>query len=172
MPLMLFLIPKHKKKNSLTNYGDANILNIEDEISGKESFGKLVSAFRQVFLFFPGAFLLLFASMGLSWKFVGSIYFGSPEFPSFPSAFYLQQIVFLILAASLVIGGIGDLLKFKHLVLPASIISVGFTLGCLSGLSQTLADFIVYNGYSFFFLPLALIVPFIAKNWIDGVKEN
>ena len=72
--------------------------------------------------------------------------------------------------------GIGNLRKPKHFIIPVSIIITGFVLGAVSGLMSVLfhqlRSLIWNDAYPLYFLALALIVPFLAKGWVDGTSES
>ena len=74
----------------------------------------------------------------------------------------------LFLAATLMTWlGLGDVRKPKHLVIPASICSVGAAAGVLFWASNYFHTFIHDDALPFYVFPLALIVPFLAKGWVD-----
>jgi len=73
--------------------------------------------------------------------------------------------------------GLGDVRKLKHLVIPASIISVGIFFGTvvafiLLALPRYYERQLLGDSFLFYIFPLALIAPFVAKGWVDRTKEN
>jgi hypothetical protein len=86
----------------------------------------------------------------------------------------LKTAIAVFLASTLMTWlGLGDVRKPKHLVIPGSVISVGIFFGAsVAVASEHFSRSIFINGYPLYFLPLALIVPFLAKGWVDRNDEN
>ncbi len=142
-----------------------------EEIAPKNSI--LETILKQAFLFLPGTFLLYILSMGFTVMFLSS--FVNPSGMTPQLGFVWMLLIFL--AATLMTWlGLGDVRKPKHLVIPASIISVGVILGMVGGILVMLSnefERIVFNdAFPLYFFPLALIVPFLAKGWVDKKNEN
>ncbi len=133
----------------------------------------LETILKQVFLFFPGTVGLFFLSMGFT---VLSISMFVNPLGLIPR-YRLVSLMAVFLAATLMTWlGLGDVRKPKHFVIPASIITVGViygtVAGALMGISPQLGRIIFYNFHPLNLLPLALVVPFLAKGWVDRNDEN
>jgi len=127
---------------------------------------KVLNVLRQVLLFFPATFVLFFASIVFTARFI----FPLPEGVSRIS--WLGLIMFLGLALMTILG-LGDLRNPKHLSIPLSIISLGVILG---GIGTVFFDFFGFGyflrHYAPYFFPLAFIAPILAKNWVDSLETN
>ena len=133
----------------------------------------LETVLKQVFLFFPGTFLLYILSLGFTVMFA-NLFMKPLEMTLQYELFWL--IVLFFAAILMTWLGLGDVRKSKHFIIPASIIGVGIFFGTIAGvlinISNSLQKIILTNDYPLYFFPLALIVPFLAKGWIDGKTEN
>ena len=135
--------------------------------------GTLETVLKQVLLFFPGTFFLYILSMGFTVMFLISFFEPSGMTPQLGTIWLLL----IFLAATLMTWlGLGDVRNPKHFVIPASIISVGVFFGTVGGilviLSNQFKNIIFSDAFLLYLFPLALIVPFLAKGWIDGKNEN
>ena len=119
---------------------------------------------KQTLLFFPGTFFLYMLSIGFTVMFLSSFVNPSEMTPRFG---YIWTLLIFWAAILMTWLGLGDVRKPKHLVIPASIISVGVFCGILLLLSDPFETLISSNFFPFFLFPLALIVPFLAKGWVD-----
>ena len=67
--------------------------------------------------------------------------------------------------------GLGDLKNKKHLAIPSSIILSGIIIGVIVNLTENISSISrgIANdfGYAIWLFPIALIVPFLAKGWVD-----
>ena len=124
----------------------------------------LETALKQVFLFFPGTFVLNVLSMGFTVAFLSS-------FSKMPRVNFRYGFIFyagLFLAVTMMTWlGLGDVRKPKHLVIPASICSVGAIAGVIFWVLNYFQTFVHDNAFLFYVFPLALIAPFLAKGWVD-----
>ena len=124
---------------------------------------RLETVLKQIFLFFPGTFVLYSLCMAFPIGLIGLA--GMPR-----SGFVLIALLFLI-ATSMTWLGLGDVRKPKHFVIPASIISVGVFFGVIAGVLMSVSNqfhrLFFSDAYAFYIFPLALIVPFLAKGWVD-----
>lgn len=120
---------------------------------------------KQVFLFFPGTLLLFVLSLGTAISILAP--------PANMNLRIRLGEFFLLLAAGVFMTwfGIGDLRKPKHFVIPLSIAATGALVGAVSAiLMASSGEFrkIVFSGaFPLYLLPLALIVPFLAKGLVD-----
>jgi hypothetical protein len=129
---------------------------------------------KQALLFFPGTFLLYFMSLAIGIALRDIIAQFYKTLP-FTKGFY----VFLalgFLASLMTWCGLGDIKNKKHMVIPASIISTGFLIGAVVGLTDDifwLARKITDDfGYAVYLFPIGVIVPFLAKGWVDRKSES
>jgi hypothetical protein len=143
---------------------------LQDEKS--ENFTRKTSALetilKQVLLFFPGTLVLFFLSIVSTVSSISMFVNPSGLIPRYRLVSYMA----VFLAATLMTWlGLGDVRKPKHLVIPASIITVGVIYGAVAGalmaISPQFGRTIFYNFHPLNLLPLALIVPFLAKGWVD-----
>ena len=135
--------------------------------------GTMETILKQVFLFFPGTFVLYILSMGFTVMFISA--FVRPM--GLSSRFEMVWLMLLFLATTLMTWlGLGDVRKPKHFVIPASIISVGVGLGVLYSVLMTMPQYgrpFFRDAFPIFYIfPLALIVPFLAKGGVDRNDEN
>jgi hypothetical protein len=140
---------------------------------GKKSFnvpqnsGALEKILKQIFLYFPGTFILYAMSLGFAVVFVSAYFRPS----GVTMRFEMIWMMLLFLAAILMTWlGLGDVRKPKHLVIPASIIAVGVCVGAVVGVLITIPFYgrlFFRDSFPFYILPLALIVPFLAKGLVD-----
>ena len=164
-----FFDDKSFDTNSFLSLCDADSFLQNDEYADfTPKNGTLETILKQVFLFFPGTFVLYILSMGFTVMFISS--FVRPS--RMTLGYEMVWIMLLFLAATLMTWlGLGDIRKPKHLIIPASIISVGVFFGAFAGvlitISNQLAKFIFSNAFPLYIFPIALIVPFLAKGWID-----
>ena len=131
----------------------------------KEKFANAVDVLqivRQVFVFFPATLVLWISTV--EWVTITANNPGSPT----PWVAYAVMII----TSLATILGIGDIRNPKHLVIPASIMSVGALLGLVFFLLPFDAPRVIGIGGLLWFLPLALMAPFIAKFWVDGIDEE
>ena len=165
-----FFADETSDTNDFLSFRDeANLLQNEKSEDFARKYNTLETMLKQVFLFFPGTTVLFFLSMGFTVMFVNSL--------EISSRYQLSSMMILFSATILMTWlGLGDVRKPKHLVIPASIISVGIIFGGIASVlmatSHQLARLIFGNNNLFYLLPLALIVPFLAKGWVDRNDEN
>jgi hypothetical protein len=159
--------------NSLSLRNESTFLpNDESEDFTSEN-SALETILKQVFFFFPGTFVLYILSACFTIIFIGTFVKKSGMTPAFEMG--LMGMVFLA-AVLMTWLGLGDIRKLKHFVIPASIISVGIVFGAV--VTFILLAMPVYFRFYFrddfllYIFPLALIVPFLAKGWIDGKIEK
>jgi len=148
-------------ENSLNNFEMNAMTYGASEVSEKE-WSLAFQIFRQVFLFFPATFVLWVTTI----EWVTFTANGSLE--TTPWVAYAGMFI----ASLLTILGVGDIRNPKHWVIPASIMAVGAILGLVFFLLPFDAPRVIGIGGLLYFLPLALIAPFIAKFWVDGIDEE
>jgi hypothetical protein len=149
---------------------DSRILRDETPADFPGKSEMFVKILMQVFLFFPGTFVLFVLSFGTT---IMVSY--SPGGMRFGIGFVWIFLLFLAGFFGTWLG-IGDLRKPKHMVIPLSILATGAAIGLVSAfmmmMSGTVRTIIFGNNFIFYIFPLALIVPFLAKGLIDRRSEN
>jgi hypothetical protein len=152
-------------ENSSIRSGTAKFLQKNILFPSTEKAENLAKILKQIFLFFPGVIFLF----GLS-----SLITFIPLINQYNTIKLNKPLSFLItyIASVLFVWfGIGDLKNPKHLIIPASIAMTGLIVGLAAALGTIwfrlfplLSD---VSQYSIYFLPLAFIIPFLAKGWVD-----
>ena len=164
-----------KENDSMIFANDSQILRNELTADFSKKAIDFVQIFKRVLFFLPGSFVLFVISMGLTLVSVHS--------PRFMMINKLEPerllVIFLFFSASVCMTwfGLGDWRKQKHFVIPASIVVLGIFVGVIGGVSSALSSQIerfIYRGDNFpvYLFPLALIVPILAKGWIDRKQED
>jgi hypothetical protein len=153
-----------EKNYSLEYSHNAAMLQVEESESFVERKKTWLNILKQVFLFFPAAFilfvmffsttvLLVDAPVGyqpyLGWQFYAWLCFGV-----FGTWF-----------------GLGDIKKTKHLVIPFSVILTSLILALITVISPVIVQWMFLEGNVFLFFPLVLITPILAKNLTDNSTE-
>ncbi len=121
---------------------------------------KIISLLHQVFFYFPSAFLLWMGSMAATYHIVVQ------------SGYSLVTPAFLASYLSVfgVVFGIGNLKKLRDYLAPASIALFGMLIGLATGISPSLHLFLVGDVNFLYLFPVALMLPFIVKLWIESVE--
>lgn len=163
-----FFTDDFSSENSrLSSTGEAHLRRGEKVSEISEKADVFLKILKQVFLFFPGTGILFIISFGLT---IFAVF--NPLNAKIPAGRAVYGVLWFLAAVLMTWYGIGDLRKRKHLVVPLSIIAVGILVGASSGLLASISVYfqsIVWNNsYPLYWLPLALVVPFLAKGWVDG----
>ncbi len=146
---------EHCGENSLSLSSDSALLKQETAERFNSKGNDLIKILKQVFIFLPGALYL---------------FFGTFQIFSFDFFWNPQSVVVIFLIGSfMTIFGLGSLKNPKHLVIPLSIIAVGIAA---FELFSTIGSLKYVFQYGIYFFPLALILPFLAKGWVDRKYEN
>lgn len=166
------------KNAHLSFVGGTKILEIEKENNFTGERKSFIKLFKRIFLFLPGTFLLFFMSFGAAVIFLEIVVYRR-EIQTLPDDFPFQfgLIGLMILSGTLMTWfGLGDIKNRKHFVIPASLTATGALIGAIikiaadfSGLADKILDDINYLIYLF---PLALIVPVLAKGFVDRKTEE
>jgi len=123
--------------------------------SNKEKFEIGYEWVKKLLLFLPGAwflylttlaFVFMYSKIGLSFSFM--IWFAAGSF--------------------IVLLGLGDIRKVRHLAIPASIIGLALTLAAAFSLFPSSMQAALFFEYSMYFFPLVLIVPVMVKQMVDA----
>lgn len=157
---------------------NSRILGLEKEKIPSDEHNFFTRFLKQVFIFLPGTLLLFFMSFGAAVISLEIIVFRRAiqtlpdDFP-----FHVALIGLIILVGTLMTWfGLGDLKNRKHLVIPASLMVTGAMIGAVvkiaasfSGLADRMLD---DSTYLIHLLPLALIIPVLAKGIVDRKTED
>jgi len=133
---------------------------------------------RQIFLYFPGTFILFFASFGAGIIFMElAVYSRGPL--DLPDNYPLQLAIItaIILAGSLMTwAGLGDLKNKKHFAIPASLLATGAIFGAATKAAASISDLadkmLDDFNYLIYLLPLALVIPILANNIVERLTEK
>jgi hypothetical protein len=158
---------------AMSSAHSSNILEIEKENSFTGEHKSFITLLKQLFLFLPGTFLLFFMSFGAAIIAMEIVVFRRPleTLPDdFPFQFVLMGLI-VILGILMTWFGLGDIKNRKHFAIPASLMVAGTITGAivkatasLSDLADKMLDDFIYLIY---LLPLALIIPILAKSIVD-----
>ncbi len=163
---------------ALSFAGSAKILELEKEKSFTGEHKSLISLLKQVFIFLPGAFLLFFMSFGVAIILMEIIVYRR-ALETLPDDFLFQ---FALIGLLVFLGtfmtwfGLGDIKNRKHLAIPVSLMVAGTIIGAVVKAAANifdLADRMLDDfGYLIYLLPLALIIPILAKSIVDRKTED
>ncbi len=161
---------------NLTGGAKMSKLEADKNSAGESKF--FVNVLKQLFLFLPGAFLLFFMSFAAAMIAVEIIVFRRAT-ETLPDDYPLQ---FALIGSVMILGtlmtwfGLGDIKNRKHFAIPASIIVTGATLGAIVKAAASVSDFadrmLDDFGFLIYLFPLALIVPVLAKGFVDRKNED
>ncbi len=162
-----FFADQNSIENNLESFSDESVFSPKEfstDFSAKADVGFRI--FKQIFLFLPGAFLLFFLSIVLTGFLVLRPPVGAENH-------VLYGLAVMTISALMTFFGLGDWRKLEHFSIPLSIVSLGAILGFAGSLLFGLEKFIFFvDRYVIYFFPLALIVPFLAKGWVDRKTES
>src|SRR5688500_20025757 len=133
---------------------------------------------RQILLYFPGAFILFFASHGAGIIFMELVVFGRAA--QIRPVDYLPPVAIVgavILASSLMTwAGLGDIRNKKHFAIPASLLVTGAIFGTVAKAAASISDLadkmLDDFNYLIYLLPLALVIPILANNIVERLTEK
>ena len=149
-------------ENKLSFVNNSALLKEKSSTSFTEKADAFVKILKQVFLFFPGTFVLFNLSL------IFTIFTFNP---SIGALFHPERLALaLLVSAFMTMFGLGDIKKVKHLIIPVSIMLFAFISGFFIAFSAS--AFKVLDNYAAYLFPLALIVPFLAKGWIDKTDKE
>ncbi len=163
---------------ALSFAGSAKILELEKEKSFTGEHKSLISLLKQVFIFLPGAFLLFFMSFVVAIILMEIIVYRR-ALETLPDDFLFQ---FALIGLLVFLGtfmtwfGLGDIKNRKHFAIPASLMAAGAIIGAVLKTAASifdLADRMLDDfSYLIYLLPLALIIPILAKSIVDRKTED
>jgi hypothetical protein len=137
-----------------------------------------VSILKQVFLFLPGTFLLFFMSLGAA-IIAMEIFVYRREIQTLPDdfLFHFALIGLMIFLGTLMTWfGLGDIKNRKHFAIPASLMITGAVIGAVVKATASISDLAdrMLDDFSYliYLLPLALVIPILAKSIVDRKTED
>jgi hypothetical protein len=158
--------------------GSSEILGIKKDRSFADEHRPFVSILKQLFLFLPGTFLLFFMSFGVAIIAMEIVVFRRPleTLPDdFPFQFALMGLM-IVLGTVMTWFGLGDIKNRKHFAIPASLMITGALIGTIVKATASLSDLAdrMLDNFSYliYLLPLALIIPILAKGIVDRKTED
>jgi hypothetical protein len=142
-------------------------------LNGGDSFAAeqtpFASYLKQALLFFPGTFILFYISLATAGVITDLLKNSDRHFIFEPQLIFAYLLGFL--SVFFTWFGLGDLKNTKHFVIPGSIILSGAIIGVTVSLTDDIfwlsRQIIVDFGYAIWLFPIGLIVPILAKGWID-----
>ncbi len=145
----------------LTQLNSVDLSEIETNL--QETNGdKWLKLIKSTFLFLPGAFFLFTLSSFLFYAF----------FDMKVGLFSLAHgIPWLAMCGFMVMYGMGNIKKPKHLMLPLSIVGLSFAVYLISSLIGDTGGIRFLSYYSMYLFPLVLATPFLIKSIVDEVDE-
>ena len=137
-----------------------------------------VNILKQVFLFLPGTFLLFFMSYGAAIIFMEIVVYrrALKSLPhDFPFQFALIGLI-VFLGTLMTWFGLGNIKNRKHFAIPASLMVTGAIIGAVVKATASISDLAdsMLDDFSYliYLLPLALIIPILAKSIVDRKTED
>ena len=166
------------ENEALSFAGSAKMSEIKKDEGFADEHKPFVSILKQAFLFLPGTFLLFFMSYGAAIIAMEIVVYRRPleTLPDdFPFQFALIGLI-VLLGTLMTWFGLGDIKNRKHFAIPASLIVAGALIGALVKATANifdLADRMLDDfSYLIYLLPLALIIPILAKSIINRKTED
>ena len=162
----------------LSSVNSTKILELAKENGSTNERKSFRNLLKQIFLFLPGTFLLFFMSFGAAIIFMEIVVYRR-VFETLPDDFPFQ---FALIGLIILLGtfmtwfGLGDIKNRKHFAIPASLMVAGALTGAIVKATASvsdLADRMLDNfSYLIYLLPLALIIPILAKSIVDRKTEE
>ena len=169
-----FFADKNPDKNAvLSSISNTKLLELEKQKGFTNEHKAFVTLLKQVFIFLPGTFLLFYMSFGVAIIFMEIAVYGRPV-ETLPDDFSFQFAfmgLIILLGTLMTWFGLGDLKNRKHFAIPTSLIASGAILGAIVKIAAKVSDLAdkMLDDFSYliYLLPLALIIPFLAKGVVD-----
>jgi len=166
-----------KNDEALSLADSANILELEKEKGFTGEHKSFLNILKQIFIFLPGTFLLFFMSFGAAIIFMEIVVYRR-ALETLPDDFPFQ---FALIGSIVLLGtfmtwfGLGDIKNRKHFAIPASLIVSGAITGAVVKAAANISDLAdrMLDDFSYliYLLPLALIIPILAKSIVDRKTE-
>lgn len=166
---------KSSENNSLSFTQDEKGLFKKEFSKSSSPFLFVIKLLKQLVFFLPGTLILFSVSMMLTLLVLAGPPPGTTVHVS--NDFFIPITLSFLIPASLVWFGLGDVRRPKHLAIPVSVIITGIIIGAiLSGVAilfpQLHGEIFFTNKLSFYFLPIALVVPNLVKGWVDRKSKD
>lgn len=149
-----FELNDEKDSETLVSAYGSHALENTECAAFSEKAGPWMNIARQVFLFLPGAFLLFFTPLAVT--------FFAPQI-----GFSLQMLFWLLTGTFSCLIGLGSLRNTKNLLIPFSIILFSAVLGILFSLFPGNLQAALYFEYSIYLFPFVLAGSKVLKDSID-----
>jgi len=166
------------KNEALSFVGSVEMSEIEADKVFTDKNKSFIKLLKQVFIFLPGAFLLFFMSFGAAIIFMEIVVYrrALETLPDdFPFQFALIGLIILV-GTFMTWFGLGDIKNRKHFAIPASLIVTGAIIGAVIKVAASifdLADRMLDDfSYLIYLLPLALVIPILAKGIVDRKTKD
>ncbi len=173
-----FVSENPAENEALSFTGSAKMAEIKKDEGLADERKPLIALLKQALLFLPGTFLLFFMSFGLGIIFMEIVVYRR-AFETLPDDYPFQfaLVGLIVLLGTLMTWfGSGDIKNRKHFAIPASVMVSGAVIGAfIKALSKIwdLADRMLDDfSYLIYLLPLALIIPILAKSIVDRKTED
>ncbi len=163
---------------ALSSVNSAEMLELEKENSFTGEHKSFITLLKQIFIFLPGTFLLFFTSFGAAIIFMEIVVYRR-AFETLPDDFPFQ---FALIGLIIFLGtlmtwfGLGDLKNRKHFAIPASLMVTGAMIGAVVKATASVFDWAdkMLDDFSYliYLLPLALIIPILAKSIAERKTED
>ena len=174
-----FFESENPDENAALSFANsAEILELEKERGFTGEHKSFINLLKQVFIFLPGTFLLFYMSFGAAVIFLEIVVFRR-EIQTLPDDFPLQ---FALIGLIVFLGtlmtwfGLGDIKNRKHFAIPASLMVSGAIIGAVVKAAASISDLAdrMLDDFSYliYLLPLALIIPILAKSIVDRKTED
>ena len=169
-------IPDEDDALSFVNSARMPEIGKEEGVTGEHK--PFANILRRVFLFLPGTFILFFMSFGVGIIAMEIIVYrrALETLPDdFPFQFTLMGLI-ILLGTFMTWFGLGDIKNRKHFAIPASLMVTGAVIGAVvkaaAGISDIADKMLDDFSYLIYLLPLALIIPILAKSIVDRKIED
>ena len=163
-----------REYSPLQNFvNDAKMSQLKNEKSFAAEEKSFANYLKQALLFLPGTFLLFYTSLATVFILTDILANPGRDLPISTELFLIYLVGFL--AIFMTWFGLGDIKNRKHFVIPASIILAGAAIGAIvramDGIFWLAGKIIDDFGYAICLFPIGLIVPILAKGWVDRKAE-
>ena len=166
------------ESEALSFTGSAKMSEINKDEALADEPKPYVTLLKQLFLFLPGTFLLFFMSFGVGIIFMEIVVYRRPlaTLPDdYPFQFALMGLI-VLLGTLMTWLGLGDIKNRKHFAIPASLMVTGAIIGAVvkatARISEVADRMLDDFSHLIYLLPLALIIPVLAKSIVDRKTED
>ena len=168
--------PDENDALSFVNSTKMSEIEKDEDFAGEHK--SFVTILRRLFLFLPGTFLLFFMSFGVGIVAMELIVYrrALEKLPDdYPFQFALMGLI-VFLGTLMTWFGLGDIKNRKHFAIPASLMVTGAIIGAAVKAASSISDvadrMLDDFSYLIYLLPLALVIPVLAKSIVDRKTED